>query len=1005
MIGQQNLRFGSFRLDLLNQQLWRGEQTVPLRPKTSAVLRYLVEHAGRLVTRDELVRAVWSNAPGSEKAPKRCILELREALGDRVDEPLFIETMGRVGYRFIAQLTMPGSDASAPRPPGSPPGVQTPTPPLVGRQPELAQLDRSLAEVLAGERRVVFITGEPGIGKTSVVESFLRQVSVRTAGRESGGLLVAHGQCIEQYGEGEAYLPVLEALGRLAAGSGNGLVRDLLWRSAPSWLAQLPALVSEGELEILQRRLQGATQSRMLREITDLVGALSAQVPLILVIEDLHWSDHSTLDFISSVAQRREQVRLQLIGTYRLTEMGSDHPLRAVVQELLSHGQARELLLPGISAAAVEQYLDARFPRHCLSAELAQLLRRVTGGNPLFLVNLVEDLIAQELISQVDGQWALRVPADAVTSRVPENSRRLIERQIARVPADVQPLLEAASVAGMEFSAEVVASALDTSAERIEQHCDDLVRQELFLRRTGVDEWPDGLQTTRYAFRHAVYQQLWSDRVPTQRQQRLHRRIGERLEKSYGRRAVEIAAELAEHFDEGRDHPRAVEYHHCAAQTALRRSAHREAIAHLTKALQSLGNLPDTAELRQQELGFQILLGVPLAALKGYAAPELERAYTRALELSEQVQQTSQTVQALLGLWVFYAFRGELRTARELGERALAQTVNPEAAELALDAHNALGTTLLWLGDLTSAREQLQQTLALHGERRQRSFVLHDVTDPGVGCLSNLSWTLWYLGYPDQALARGREARALAEELSHPYSLGYALNFGAALHCYRREARQTEELAEATVALCNQHGFPFWQATATILRSWSQAELGKEGDQPAEMRRCLTSLQEIGAVVTLTAFLALLAQTLGDRGEPEEGLTVLAKAHALAEAKGERLFDPEIHRLAGELTLQIADRASTPANRAHGRAQLSRAAGHEAEGHFLKAIGIAKEQQAKSWELRSAMSLARLWRRQRRAADARALLSEVYAWFTEGFDTADLIEARALLREPAHEAR
>jgi DNA-binding winged helix-turn-helix (wHTH) protein/tetratricopeptide (TPR) repeat protein len=818
-------------------------------PKDFAVLHYLATHAGRLVTQAELFKVVWADTVVSPSVLKLCLHRIRRTLGDKAAKPRFIETVHRRGYRLIVSVTTMPPDSSpksqVPSPKSAPtPDTQHPTPTLVGREVELTQLHQKLDTALGGERQLVFVTGEPGIGKTTLVDVFLEQITQEARGwrlaaspsspqapslqTQVPSLWIGRGQCIEHYREGEAYLPVLEALGWLAGKPENTLLLDLLRRHAPSWLAQLPALVSEGELETLQRKLQGATRQRMLREIADVISALTMQVPLILVVEDLHWSDYSTLDFLSSVTQRREPGRFLLIGTYRSADMlASDHPLRAVVQELLSHGQARELPLTGLTLSAVEQYLDARFPRHTFSTRFANILHLCTEGNPLFLVNLVDDLIDQELVSQAEGQWTLRVTPETIAVRVPENSRRLIERQMARLAPEMQRLLEAASMAGVEFAAEAVASALEVNTERIEEQCDRLVRQELFLRRMGVDEWPDGTQTARYGFRHAMYQQLWSEQVPAQRQQRFHLRIGERQEQSYDGRVGEIAAELAVHFGKGRDYRRAVQYRWRAALNALQRSTHRETIDHLTKGLELLKTLPDTPERTQQELRLQIVLGVPLTATKGYAAPEVERVYTRALELCQQVRETSQTVQALLGLWVFYFVRAELQTAHRLGERCLHQAQNVQAADLLLDAHNTLGDTLFWLGELGSAREHLEQSLALHDPRRHHSYVFYDVTDPGVGSLCHLAWALWYLGYPDQALKRSHEALTLAQGLSHPYSLSFALNFAAALHCFCREERLTQERAEAAMTLSTEQGFPLWLAMGTILRGWALAEQGQ----------------------------------------------------------------------------------------------------------------------------------------------------------------------------------
>ena len=320
------------------------------------------------------------------------------------------------------------------------------------------------------------------------------------------------------------------------------------------------------------------------------------------------------------------------------------------------------------------------------------------------------------------------------------------------------------------------------------------------------------------------------------------------------------------HFDKGRDHERAVEYRYRAAQNALQRSAHREAIDHLMKGLQLVADLPDTAERRQRELTLQIVLGVPLTATKGYAAPEVERAYGRALELSEQVSETSQIAQALLGLWVFYALRADLQTAHRLAERSLRHIQRLHAADLALDAHNALGTILLWLGVPARARRHLEQGLALHHARQQRTSVLHDLTDPGVACLSNLSWALWHLGYPDQALKRSEEALTLARDLAQPYSLSYALNFRAALHCFRREERQTQEQAEATIAVCREQEFPFYLATGTILRSWALVQRSRGQEELSHMHQGLAAFQAIGAQLSRTAFLALLAESYGKSG-------------------------------------------------------------------------------------------------------------------------------------------
>lgn len=974
-------KFASYRLDVDNRQLWRDREAIALRPKTFAVLHHLVENAGRLVTREELVRVVWPNTFGAEKGPKRCILELRAALGDMAAAPQIIATVGRVGYRFLLQPV----EIAATTAQGRVRRGKHRDHPLVGRQPELERLRACLDEAGGGERQVIFIAGEPGIGKTSLVEVFLSQVDSDWS--------VARGQCIEQYGAGEAYLPVVEALGGLARNSESALSLALVRRHAPSWLAQFPAL-TDGAEPPPEPRVRGASAQRRLREAADLIAAVAAQTPLILVFEDLHWSDHSTLNFLSTVARRQEAARLLLIATYRAGDVDGQSPLRPLTQELLAHGQAQEVALEGLAPPEVAEYVDARFAEHSLTPRFADVLHRLTEGNPLFVVNLVEDLIGQRALAPVEGVWTLRLEENDIAAQVPNNSRRLIERQMARLGGEEQRVLEAAAVAGVQFSAAAIAPALDADVEQVEELCNELARRESFLSRGGIEEWPDGTRSARYRFRHALYQQLWFERVSARRQQRFHLRVGERLETAYTHRAAEIAAELAVHFDQGRDFCRALTYHRLAAQNAGQRSAHQEAADHLNQALAALSYLSGNHERDHQELALQIALSVPLTATRGYAAPEVARTYTRALELCKQAAGTPLTVQASLGLWVFYYARADLETAQSLANRCLEQARRLDAEELMLDAHNAVGASALWRGEFAFAREHLEHSVALHDPNRHPSYVSYDVSDPGVACLSHLGWTLWCLGYPDQALHRGREAIALAEKLAHPYSIAYANDFAAALHGFRREKEQARDRAETAIVLSRDHGFPFWLAMGAILRGWASTGPDLQAAAADEMRQGLAAFQAIGMEIGRPAFFALLAEALLECGQVQEASQTLEEAAAVVRRSGERLYEAEIHRLQGELALRSQNASGC----------ASTTAARHAEECFLRAIDVAREQQGRSWQLRAAVSLARLWRRQRGARQAHALLSEVDAWFTEGADTPDRRAARALLNQLSADA-
>jgi predicted ATPase len=841
-------------------------------------------------------------------------------------------------------------------------------------------MQRWLAKALGGERQVVFITGETGIGKTTVVEAFAEKTRAEKI-RANDGLRIGRGQCIEYYGAGEAYMPVLEALTRLCRESEGERLVDLLDQYAPTWLVQMSSLLSAAELESLQRQVMGATRERMMREMAEAVEALTAERPLVLVLEDLQWSDYPTLELLSFLARRREQARLLLIGTYRPVEvMMNSHPLEAVKQELQIHGQCQEMPLGFLTEAAVAKYLATRFPGSQLPAGLARLIHQRTDGNPLFMVNVVDYLLAQSLITQIDGRQEIKVGLEEVEVGVPENLRQMIEKQIGRLSLEEQRVLEVGSVAGMEFSAAAVAAGLEEEVVKVEERCKGLVRRGQFLRSRGVSEWSDGTVAARYGFIHSLYQEVLYQGVTAAQRVRLHCRIGQREEEGYGDRVGEIAAELAVHFEQGRDYQRAVKHLGQAAENALRRSAYREAINHLTKALQLLKTLPDTPERTQQELLLQTTLGQALEATKGSAAPEVERVYTRALQLCQQMGDTPQLFPVLVGFFDVYFVRGELPTAHQLAEQLLTLAQSGQDPVSLMGAHAVLGATLSWVGELVPARAHLEQSLALCGPENH--------LPARISCLSNTAHVLWLLGYPDQALKRSQEALALAQEMSHPFFLAWALNTAAVIHLLRGEGKATQEQVEVGITLYTEQEFTSFLAMATVLRGWALAEQaylsGRQGqvkEGMTRMRRGMAAWRATGIELIRPHFLALLAEAYGKVGQVEKGLTLLLEALALVHKTGQHVYEAELYRLKGEL---LGQRAKTEA---------------EAETCFHQAIDTARRQGAKSWELRAVMSLNRLWQRQGKKEEARQKLAEIYGWFAEGFDTADLQEARALLEE------
>jgi predicted ATPase len=447
---------------------------------------------------------------------------------------------------------------------------------------------------------------------------------------------------------------------------------------------------------------------------------------------------------------------------------------------------------------------------------------------------------------------------------------------------------------------------------------------------------------------------------------------------------------LAHHYTEAGVLVQAIPYWQQAGQRAIERSANLEAVVHLTRGLEGLATLPATPERAQQELVMRTTLGPALLATKGQASPEVFHAYTRARELCQQVGDTPQLFQVLRGLWFFSLMRMELRTARELGEHLLTLAQQVGDAALLLEAHYALGNTLNYLGEFAAAQAHFAQGVALYDPLQHRSNALRYGMDPGVNCRAYAALTLWWLGYQDQALQRSHEALTLARELAHPLSLAIALFFAAWLHHFRREWLRTHERAEAAIALSAEQGFALFVAGGTIFRGCALAEGNPEPgtgqrhveEGMAQMQQGLAAWRATGAEVLRPYGLALLARASAKLGQPEAGLTLLAEALAVTNNTGERRWDAELHRLKGELLLAGAAEHAA-----------------EAETCFRQALDVARRQQAKSWELRAAMSISRLWQRQGKRTEARELLAPIYGWFTEGFDTTDLQEAKALLEE------
>ena len=599
--------FLPFRLDTANQCLWRNgdagqEERILLTPKAFAVLAYLVEHAGRLVTPDELLEAVWSGRVIEPQAVRKHILEVRAALGDRPKNSLFIETLPKRGYRFVAGVSETAA-SSSPVVSGGP--AQST---LVGRGGALGVLHEAWRHALSGERQIVLITGEPGIGKTALAEEFQRRVAV---GERS--VRIVHGQCTEGHGRREAYGPMLDAMGQLCRGPQAEPIIQILFTEAPTWLAQLPTLLTREHRATLQREILGATRERMVREIGDALDSITAETALLLLFEDLHWVDDSTVDLISALARRRTPAKLMLLATCRPLDAEPANPsLRGRIPDLLVHRLCREIALTPLSETEVEEYLAMQSPAGRPPASrpppgLSALVHRHSEGNPLFMVAALEHMAKRSLLTRVDGRWELRVPLEQIELEVPEDLRHMIEARLESLSAQEQSALELASIAGVAFSASVISALAQFDSHNVEDLYEELSRRHHIVKWAATQSLPDGSMTERYEFDHALYRQVLYDRQLPGRRARLHRQIGERLAALYAPRVEDVVPELAYHFEQAADWPQAVDYLQQAAQIAGRRYAHRQADALLARALELVSHLSGAQRAQAEP---QLLVGL-----------------------------------------------------------------------------------------------------------------------------------------------------------------------------------------------------------------------------------------------------------------------------------------------------------------------------------------------------------------------------------------------------------
>ena len=843
---------------------------------------------------------------------------------------------------------------------------------FVGRQSEIEQKRRALDLARAGHGQIVAVMGEPGVGKSRLCYEFK---------------LISQGECLVleafsiSHGKAYPYLPLIELFKdyfqivpqdderrRREKVGGKVLMLERSLEDTLSYLFFLLGISEPGsslqqmDPQIRRRRTFEAVKRLLFRE--------SLNQPLFLLFEDLHWVDSETQAFLDILTESVASARILLLVTYRPEYRHSWG----------SKTYYTQLRLDPLGREDAQEMLSALLGNGARLTPLRKLILDKTEGNPFFMEEVVQALAEERVLVGERGNYRLEKPSTEL--HIPPTVQGTLAARIDRLGGEEKGLLQTLAVIGKQFSLSLLKEVVEEPEEELYRLLSHLQGGEFIYEQPAFPE-------VEYTFKHALTQEVAYNSVLMERRRVLHGLTAQAIEGLYRDLLEEHYSELAHHYSRSRNVEKAVEYLKLAGQQEVQRSANAEAVSHLTAALELLKTLPDTPERTQQELTLQITLGFPLAAAKGQGAPEVERVYTRARELCQQVGETPQLFPVLFGLWRIYNFRSELQTARELAEELMSLARNAQDPALLLQAHRALGAALFYHGEVGASQAHLEQAITLYESQQHRSYAFLYGIDLGVYCLTFAAYALWLLGYPEQALKRVQEALTLAQGLSHPYSLAFALAHSALLHQYRREVQAAQEQAEAAIVVCTEQGFPYWLAMGTILRGWVLAEQGQEEEGIAQMRQGLAAYRATGAELRRPYYISLLAEAYGKEGQAEEALNTLAEALDTVNKSGERWYEVEMYRLRGELLLKSEIQGS--------ESEVQRLP--EAESCFRQAIEIARQQSAKSLELRAVMSLSRLWQQQGKNDEARQMLAEIYSWFTEGFDTADLKEAKALLEE------
>jgi predicted ATPase/class 3 adenylate cyclase len=841
--------------------------------------------------------------------------------------------------------------------------------PLVGREQEVGLLLERWEQVKAGQGHVVLLTGDAGIGKSRLVQMLKEHVAhaphtrweCRSAEYSQNTALFPLTDLFQRLLRFEAHEPPDEKLGKLehALSQYRLPLEESVLLFAP--LLSLP--IPEHHYPPLTLSPQRQRQ-KTLETIVAVLLELAEHQPVLFIVEDLHWTDPTTLELLNLVIEQIPTTSLLMVLTCRPHFQPAWHHRSYITEMTLNH----------LSHSQVEQIVTGMTGGKILPKEVRAQIIEKTDGVPLFVEEMTKAILESGHLKAVDGHYELTGAFS--TFAIPATLQDSLMARLDRL-ATAKAVAQYAAVIGRQFAYDLLSMVSQLDAATLQRALGRLVEAEIVYQR-GLP--PQAI----YVFKHALIQDTAYESLLKSTRQQYHQRIAQMLEAQFPETAETQPELLAQHYTEARLPEQALRYWQRAGQRALQGSAYTEAIAHLRQGLAVLTTLPETPARLQQELALQVALGPALLATQGLASAEMERTYARARALCVQVGDTPQLFPVLRGLIQYYVGRGQVQTALQLGEQLLRVAQGQPGPAPRLLAHYQMGNVLFLRGKPAAARTHYTQALALYDPQAHRALAVRYGQDLGMMSHSYLARALRPLGFPAQALQHSQAARTLAEAVAHPYSLAQTLFWAAYVHYCRREVLAAHEQAAAAMTLATEQGFALWVAQATVLHGWALAMQGQSEAGIAAIQQGLAAYLATGSKPFQPLGLRLLVEAYGAGGHPDEGL------HALAEALAEALAvmettepsssSAELHRLKGALLLQQA---------------VPEAA--QAAACFQQALDIARQQQEKAWELRAATSLARLWQSQDKRQEAYALLAPVYGWCTEGFDTADLQEAKALL--------